>query len=399
MTGGQAPGHVPPGRVEAALAAIRERNGELNAFVTVRSEAAGEEGTPLAVKDLFDTAGLRTTYGSGLFADHVPTRTASAVTRLVDAGCVVVGKTGLHEFAYGITSENEHFGDVRNPLDPERRPGGSSGGSAAALAAGMADAALGTDSGGSIRIPAASCGIVGFKPSHGRVPLDGVFPLAPSFDHAGPMARTVAECVPLAAALDPALEAPDVEIGDLRVGIAWMELAAPVVRARVEEAAARFGSVERVAFPFPEGVYPVFAREAADVHRERFAEHRDRYGTNVRAKIDRCLRVTDDEVAAAEQARERYREAALEALAGLDLLVMPTMTTVAQPVGVPELELREEAIRLTFPFNTLGWPVLALPCGLAEHGLPASLSLVGAPDADGLVLAAGQGLERLRSPD
>jgi len=133
MTGGQTPGHVPPGRVEAALAAIRERNGALNAFVTVRPEAAGEEGTPLAVKDLFDTAGLRTTYGSGLFADHVPARTASAVTRLVDAGCVVVGKTGLHEFAYGITSENEHFGDVRNPLHPERRPGGSSGGSAAAV--------------------------------------------------------------------------------------------------------------------------------------------------------------------------------------------------------------------------------------------------------------------------
>jgi aspartyl-tRNA(Asn)/glutamyl-tRNA(Gln) amidotransferase subunit A len=366
--------------------------------VTVRDEAAAEDGLPLAVKDLFDTAGLRTTYGSGLFADHVPKRTASAVLRLEDAGCVVVGKTGLHEFAYGITSENEHFGDVRNPLDPGRRPGGTSGGSAAALAAGLADAALGTDSGGSIRIPAACCGVVGLKPTFGRVPLDGVFPLAPSFDHAGPMARTVAECVPLAAALDPGLELPQVGLGDLRAGVAWTELAAPLVRARVEEAAARLGAVEHVAFPFPEGVDAVFMREAADVHRERFAEHPDRYGTNVRAKLERCLAVTDETVEAALAARKRYRETALEALGDLDLLLAPTLTHVAPPVGIPELELREEAIRLTFPFNTLGWPVLALPCGPAEDGLPASVSVVARPGADGLVLAAGLGLERDRSP-
>jgi Asp-tRNA(Asn)/Glu-tRNA(Gln) amidotransferase A subunit family amidase len=210
------------------------------------------------------------------------------------------------------------------------------------------------------------------------------------------MARTVAECVPLATALDPGLAGPDVQPADLRVGLAWTELAAPLVRARVEEAAARFGAVERVDFPLPDGVYPVFMREAADVH--RFAEHRDRYGTNVRGKLDRCLAVTDDAVEEARTARERYRERALEALGDLDLLVAPTMTTVAQPAGVPELELREEAIRLTFPFNALGWPVLALPCGSAEHGLPASVSLVGRPDADALVLAAGAGLERRLSP-
>ena len=398
MTRGQSPG-VRAGRVAAALAAIHEGDGELNAFVTVRPEAAAEEGLPLAVKDLFDTAGLRTTYGSAIFADHVPDRTAPSVTRLVDAGCVVVGKTGLHEFAYGITSENEHFGDVRNPLAPTRRPGGSSGGSAAALAAGMADAALGTDSGGSIRIPAASCGVVGFKPTHGRVPLDGVFPLAPSFDHAGPLARTVEECVPLAAALDPELAVADAEPGDLRIGLAWTELAAPLVRARVEEAAALLGAAAHVDLPLPDGVYPVFQREVADVHRELFAEHRDRYGASVRPKVERCLAVTDEEVAAAEQMRERYRDASLEALGDLDLLVAPTMTTVAQPAGVPELELREEAIRLTFPFNALGWPVLALPCGSAEHGLPASVSVIGRPGADGLVLAAGLELERRRSPD
>ena len=328
----------------------------------------------------------------------MPDRTASAVTRLVEAGCVVVGKTGLHEFAYGITSENEHFGDVLNPLDGTRRPGGSSGGSAAALVAGMADAALGTDSGGSIRIPAAACGVVGFKPTWGRVPTDGVFPLAPSFDHAGPLARTVAECVPLARALDQDLSLPEADPRDLRVGLAWTELAAPLVRARVEEAAAAFGAVERLDFPFPDGVYPVFRREVAEVHRELFAEHRDGYGASVRPKIERCLATTEEEAAAAERARERYREAAGEALGDLDLLVAPTMTTVAQPTGVPELELREEAIRLTFPFNALGWPVLALPCGPAEDGLPASLSVIGRPGDDALVLAAGLGLERARSP-
>src|SRR5437773_9563535 len=152
-------------------------------------------GIRLAVKDLFDTAGLVTTYGSIVFADHVPSRTAEAVARLEAAGYADVGKTNLHEFAYGVTSENPPLGTVPNPVAPGRIAGGSSGGSAAALAAGLADAALGTDSGGSIRIPAAFCGIVGFKPSYGLVSLDGCWPLSPSYDHAGPMARTVGECV------------------------------------------------------------------------------------------------------------------------------------------------------------------------------------------------------------
>src|SRR4051794_40227038 len=149
------------------------------------------EGVRLAVKDLFDTAGIRTTYGSILFDDHVPTTTAEAVRRLEDAGYATVGKSNLHEFAYGTTSENPHYGTVPNPLAPGRIAGGSSGGSAAALAAGLVDAALGTDTGGSIRIPAACCAVAGFKPSFGLVPVDGVFPLAPSYDHVGPMARDV----------------------------------------------------------------------------------------------------------------------------------------------------------------------------------------------------------------
>jgi len=160
-------------------------------------------GIPLAVKDLFDTAGLVTTYGSSIFAEHVPQQTAEAVRLLEAAGYVDVGKTNLHEFAYGVTSMNPHYGWVPNPVRERRIAGGSSGGSAAALAAGLADAALGTDTGGSIRIPAAYCGVVGFKPTYGLVSLEGCWPLAPSYDHAGPMARTVSECVSMMEALVP----------------------------------------------------------------------------------------------------------------------------------------------------------------------------------------------------
>src|SRR6185503_14052278 len=198
---------------------------------------------------------------------HMPDRTATAVVLLEGAGYSVVGKTNLHEFAYGITSENEHFGDVGNPLAADRYPGGSSGGSAAALAAGLCDAALGTDSGGSIRIPAACCGVVGFKPSYGLVPLDGCFPLAPSFDHAGPLARDVAGCEAMLAALVPGWGPRRLEsLEEVRVGIAWLESADPLVRARVEEAAAAFPRLRAVEVPRPDGTYDAFSREVADVH-------------------------------------------------------------------------------------------------------------------------------------
>src|SRR5437588_2723821 len=180
------------------------------------------EGIRLAVKDLFDTAGLTTTYGSIVYADHVPAKTAEAVSRLEAAGYAHIDKTNLHEFAYGITSANPHYGTMPNPSAPGRTTGGSSGGSAAALAAGLADAALGTDSGGSIRIPAACCGVVGFKPTFDLVPTDGCFPLAPSFDTVGPMARTVDECERMLQALVPEFAAAELdELGDICVGTTW----------------------------------------------------------------------------------------------------------------------------------------------------------------------------------
>jgi aspartyl-tRNA(Asn)/glutamyl-tRNA(Gln) amidotransferase subunit A len=333
-----------------------------------------------------------TTYGSAIFREHVPEQTATAVAWLEEAGYAVVGKTNLHEFAYGITSENEHYGDVVNPLDPSRIPGGSSGGSAAALAAGLCDVALGTDSAGSIRLPAACCGVVGFKPTHGLVPMDGVFPLAPSFDTAGPMARDVLACWGV---MDFFMEQRGfVEtLEEVEIVVAWTDNAAPLVRERVEGAAALFPRWTQVDFPFPEQFSPGFMREVADVHRDLFAEHRALYGENVRTKVERCLAVSDEAVEASLAARETYRARALEALGDADLLLVPTMTSVAPPVGIGDLALREGMIRLTAPFNSLGWPALALPCGPAEHGLPASLQLVGRPGADALVLAAGEALE------
>jgi aspartyl-tRNA(Asn)/glutamyl-tRNA(Gln) amidotransferase subunit A len=351
-------------------------------------------GIPLGVKDLFDTAGLRTTYGSAIFGDHVPGRTASAVSRLEAGGYAIVGKTNLHEFAYGITSENEHFGDVGNPLAADRYPGGSSGGSAAALAAGLCDAALGTDSAGSIRIPAACCGIVGFKPTHGLVPMDGCWPLAPSWDTGGPMARDVAGCVALMEALAPGFVPAAAGLDSLRVGVAWLEDADTLVQARVSEAAQSFPNREALRFPLmPDGMDAAFGREAADVHHELFAANADRYGTNVRRKIECALAVSDEEFEEGVAARMRYREEAAGAFEGFDLLLVPTIGTVAPLRTTPEPELRAPILRFTEPFNALGWPALALPCGAAEDGLPASVSLVGRAGDDALVLGAGAALE------
>jgi aspartyl-tRNA(Asn)/glutamyl-tRNA(Gln) amidotransferase subunit A len=356
------------------------------------------EGIPLAVKDLFDTAGLTTTYGSIVYAEHVPAETAEAVRRLEVAGYANVGKTNLHEFAYGITSVNPHYGTVPNPSFPGRMAGGSSGGSAAALAAGLADAALGTDSGGSIRIPAACCGVVGFKPTYGLVSLDGCFPLAPSFDHVGPMARSVSECTEMLRVLADEFEPVEVDsLEEVMVGIAWTEHADPLVRARVLEAAERFPRRRELDIPYEHGAGAAFMREVADVHRDLFAEFEDSYGENVRTKIERCLQVTDSAYEAALGARAEYEGRVLGALEGIDLVLSPTLAFVAPRLPVDDLEIRDATIRFTYPFNVLGWPALALPAGTAEDGLPASVQLVGRPGADRLVLATGELLEQTLS--
>jgi aspartyl-tRNA(Asn)/glutamyl-tRNA(Gln) amidotransferase subunit A len=355
----------------------------------------GAEGRRLAVKDLFDTAGIRTTYGSAVFGDNVPAASAEAVLRLEAAGWTNVGKANLHEFAYGVTSQNLHYGVVPNPAFPGRTAGGSSGGSAAALVAGLADAALGTDTGGSIRIPAACCGITGFKPGFGVVPIDGVFPLAPSFDHAGPLALDVAGCVALMETLVPGFEVEPLEsLEELRVGVTWADRCSPLVRERLLAAAALFPRSSPVDFPLAEAVQPVFQREVGDVHRELYPEQAELYGENIRGKVERCLAVDDATVAAAQTARREHAERAAAALECYDLLLAPTLPFVAPPVDVVETEIRGQMTLFTFPFNALGWPALALPCGPAEEGLPASVQIIGRPGQDARVLAAGLALEQ-----
>ncbi|MFL5955687.1 MAG: amidase [Gaiellaceae bacterium] len=328
----------------------------------------GPPGRRLAVKDLYDTAGIRTTYGSAVFGDHVPSTTATWVAQLEDAGWVNVGKTNLHEFAYGVTSQNLHYGVVPNPAHPGLTAGGSSGGSAAALELGLADAALGTDTGGSIRIPAACCGIVGFKPTYGRVPIDGVFPLAPTFDHAGPMARDVAGCIELLG-----IEVPDVAFGDLSLACAWCN--PPVAAAPID-------------FPTAEAVGPAFMREVGDVHRELYPENADLYGENIRGKIERCIAVDDAAYEAAIRARAEHGERAAEALEGFDLLLTPTLSCPVPAADVVEVEVRAAMTLYTFPFNALGWPALAL----------GPVQLAGRAGDDALVLAAGLSLERALKP-
>jgi aspartyl-tRNA(Asn)/glutamyl-tRNA(Gln) amidotransferase subunit A len=351
-------------------------------------------GEPVAVKDLLDTAGLPTTYGSALFADHLPAVSAEAIRLLEDGGYAVAGKTNLHEFAYGISSQNPHFGTVPNPVAPGRLAGGSSGGSAAAIAAGDVELALGTDSAGSIRIPAAWCGVVGFKASHGLVSTEGCFPLAPSYDVVGPMASSVEGCERLLRTLAPGFDPAGLEsLEELEVGIAWLDRTDPLVRERVAEAAAFFPRRRELELPLAPADRADFMREAADVHRALFPGNEELYGENVRGKIERCLRVSDGEAAAAERERAEYRERVTEAVGELDLLVTPTVPLVAPPADADELALRLPATDFTYPFSSLGWPALALPCGVAEDGLPASVQLAAPAGSDACVLAAGRLLE------
>jgi aspartyl-tRNA(Asn)/glutamyl-tRNA(Gln) amidotransferase subunit A len=353
----------------------------------------GAEGRRLAVKDLFDTAGVRTTYGSPVFADHVPGRTAAAVRRLEDRGWEVVGKANLQEFAYGITSQNPHFGDVPNPRFEGRVAGGSSGGSAAALVTGEADLGLGTDTGGSIRIPAACCEVVGFKPSFGLVPMTGCFPLAPTFDHGGPLARDVAGCAEAMEQLASVEPRPLDDLADVMVGVAWLEHAETEVRDLVARVADLFPRLVAVDLRLPEGVFPAFQHEIAAVHRDLWATHENDYGPNARFKIGRAMGVSDDQAAVAEAARVRYRERFMQALGTVDVVIAPTLPIVPPNADVDELDVRERMTQLTFPLNAVGAPALALPCGRTPDGLPASAQIFARPGADDLVLAVGALLE------
>jgi aspartyl-tRNA(Asn)/glutamyl-tRNA(Gln) amidotransferase subunit A len=365
--------------IEQALAAIDQRS-DLNALITVCAEEALARaragvggplaGVPLLVKDVIDTAGNRTTAGSRIYADRVPRASAPPVLALEAAGAIVIGKTNCDEFAWGVTGQSAHYGDARNPLLPGRITGGSSSGNAAALAAGIAPLALGTDTGGSVRMPAGCCQVVGMKPRLGALSTAGVFPLCPSFDTVGPMARSVEDCALCYTVLAGApIGERDVEA--LRVGVltGLPPLAPNPPAAERDERALQFAArleelgmrAEEVALPLPEAdIWPVFYGEAAATHRDTFPARRVEYGPIVRAKLDDAQLQDPDAVRAGRRSLESWRARA-EGEPGVDVVVCPTLgVREIPPADVDELEIRVTLSGYTRAFSFLGWPAIAI---------------------------------------
>ncbi len=358
-----------------------------NAFITTCPEyALGRAaqkptgplaGVPFAVKDMFFTAGIRTTYGSALFRDHVPTRTAPAVLALERAGAILVGKANQHEFAWGVTSQNPHWGTVANPARPGRVAGGSSGGNAAALADGMCTIGLGTDTGGSVRIPAACCDVIGFKPPFDVVSTRDTLPLAPSFDTVGPMARSVRDCALVYSVLT-GRPVPPPRLAGVRIGV--------LAPSGVEDALSRLGAiVEEARLPEPEGdPTAVFMTECAVTHLPWYPRCRDQYGPDAQVKWDAAHRVTAVEYHRGLAAlRELRRQARAEP--DFDLFVSPTLGMDVPPVECWEPDVRAALAHYTRRFNFLGWPAIAI----------GNLQLAG-PD-DRTVLAAALAWEQAQN--
>lgn len=361
--------------------------GEAELPLATRTEPRPLEGRRLLVKDLIDTAGVVTTYGSRIYAEHVPRTTASAAQRLLDAGAQLVGKANLHEFAWGVTSQNPWYGTVRNPVHPGASAGGSSGGNAAALAAGMCDLGLGTDTGCSIRLPAACCDVVGLKTRFGAAPMDGIFPLCPSLDTVGPMARTVTE-VALAWSVLTGRPAPEPRLRGLTVGLLRRPPSvgdgnrppasdlAETWAGRLQELGARLVEAE---IPEPEAdTWPLFFHEAARQHRSTFPSRAQEYGDNVRRKLELAQHVDPDAVERAYAALGVWRRHVPE----VDLLVTPCLAGAIPPEDCDELEVRVPMSAYLRWVNLIGWAGLAI----------GNLQLV-AP-ADETVLAAGLAWER-----
>jgi Asp-tRNA(Asn)/Glu-tRNA(Gln) amidotransferase A subunit family amidase len=365
---------------------------EWNAAITWIEDPASHREGPLAgrrllVKDLIDTDGVRTTYGSKLYADHVPTRDATVVRRAVDAGAVVVGKSHLPEFAWSVLGQNQWYGTCHNPARPGRTTGGSSSGSAAGLAAGLCDLALGTDTGCSIRLPAAACDLVGLKPRWGSIPIDGVFPLCPTLDTVGPMARSV-EDVALFWSVLTRRPVPEPRLAGLTVGLlrrppgigdgrtleksdaaeAWVveleRLGARVVESSVPDASA--------------DTWPLFLYEARESHRETFPTRADAYGDAMRVKLELAHGATDEAIDAARRAVEEWRRYEPE----VDLYVSPCYAIDLPPEDADELEIRLPLSSFLRWVNLTGWAGLAI----------GPMQLVALHDET--VLAAGLAWER-----
>jgi aspartyl-tRNA(Asn)/glutamyl-tRNA(Gln) amidotransferase subunit A len=427
----------------AANARISRLNSKLNAFITVTAEQAREEarqadaelaagrdrgplhGIPVAVKDLFLTRGVRTTCGSKVYEDFVPAIDAAVVERLRAAGAVMFGKLNMHELAYGITSANPHFGPVRNPWNAEHSPGGSSGGSGAAVAAQMVYAAMGSDTGGSIRIPAAFCGVVGLKPTYGRVSRYGALPLAYSLDHMGPLARSVRDAALMLNAIagydrrDPTSSrhpvvdfVPDdgCSIRGLRVGFPenfYFEHLDAGVERSVRGVVARAQSLGAVVTPVrvPDvaalnAVGRVIQLAEASAVAEPHLEQREKFGPDVLALLDQGRLVPATDYINAQRLRRKLGREFNKLWAEVDCLIAPTTPNTAPRIGDATVRLggRDEDVRLATTrlvrgINVLGLPALSIPCGLGESSMPIGVQIIGPAWEEALILRIGAALE------
>ena len=399
---------TPPG--EAALREARRAGERLT-----RRETPALLGVPIAIKDLFATRGLRTTGGSQILREWVPSRDSTVVARLRAAGAVIFGKTNLHEFAYGVTNANPWWGIARNPRDQSRIPGGSSGGSAIAVVAGMAAAALGTDTGGSIRVPASLCGCVGLKPTYGSIPLEGTIPLGWSLDHAGPITRSVDDAGVL---FDVLSGRPTWQRGrrrsanmlrGTRVGVVRAGLVQPCEPGILDALEAASTMLRRRGVRLREVALPeldwtvatqlvTLRAEAFAVHARWFAARPRDYGAEVRVRLQLGALVNGSDYVLAQRMRARIREALRRVFESVDFLLLPTTPIRATPLGERTVRWgREEEpvdgalVRLTAPFNLTGAPALSVPA--PTQGLPIGLQLVGRWNDEAGVLSLGRLLE------
>ncbi len=431
----------PVGLTQAHLERIQQLDPQLNCFITLTPELALQHarqaeqeirlgkyrgplhGIPLALKDLFETAGVPTTAGSSFFRENIPEKDASVVSRLREAGMVLLGKLNLHEIALGVTNENPHFGTVRNPWDLRCIAGGSSGGSAAALAAGLCLGSLGTDTGGSIRIPAALCGVVGLKPTRGRVSLRGVIPLSWNLDHAGPMARSVQDVALLLNVIggydpqdpwsvDQPVEDYLTELGQgvqgWRVALASDEyfndqaIVDDQVRLAVWQAAQIFervgAHVEEVAFPGARRAAQanglMTPSDGAAFHHDRLQDHPAGFGADVLARLKVGAAYSSTEYSLARKAQAELRRQFYRFFDDYNLLLTPTVPIPAPVRGSADAVERARLLtRFTAPFNLTGLPALSLPCGFTNEGLPVGLQIVAQPWGEKRLLRAGWAFE------
>lgn len=432
---------------QATLDRIARVDPKLTSYITVMADQALEDarraelvlqggikesgsglmaGAPISIKDLYETAGVRTTAGSKFFADNIPTADAEAVQRVRQAGAVVLGKTNMHEIALGLTTVNPHYGVCHNPWKLSRVVGGSSGGSAAALAARLCAGSLGSDTGGSIRVPAALCGVVGLKPTHGRISLRGVIPLSWNLDHAGPMARQVRDVALLLQVLagydpdDPySFDVPvddylthlDAGVGGMRLALAggdYFEQTHPAVKVAVEQAARDLASsgaaVDVVEIP---GIHSaalangmMTAADAAAFHHERLLERPNDFGSDVLYRLRGGEDIPKHDYILARRRQTLMRRQFKLFFEQFDGLLLPTTPVTAPPIEGPDaVELARLLTRYTAPFNLTGLPALSLPCGFDDDGLPIGLQVVGPAWGEKKVLQIGYAYEQVHRWD